>query len=88
VAPGAEAPLLFADLPWLMGRLSGPGQVRVVGLPSWWLEQAGLVRWEDLFAGDGEVRHFDEVVRRKGLTPDQLRAAGIPEALARRALGE
>jgi hypothetical protein len=70
-----------------MPRLSGPGQVRVVGLPSWWLEQAGLVSWEDLFEGDGAVRHFDLVVRRKHLTVEQLLGAGIPEAIARRAVG-
>jgi hypothetical protein len=70
-----------------MPRLSGPSQVRVVGLPSWWLQRAGLVSWSDLFAGDGEVRDFDLVVRRKGLTLDQLLGAGIPEALARRPVG-
>ena len=70
-----------------MPRLSGPGQVRVVGLPSWWLERAGLVGWSDLFDGNGEVRDFDLVVRRKGLTVDQLLGAGIPEAIARRAVG-
>ena len=87
VGPGGEAPLLFADLPGLMPRLSGPGQVRVVGLPSWWLRQAGLVDWSDLFDGNGAVRHFDEVVRRKHLTVEQLLGAGIPEAIARRAVG-
>jgi hypothetical protein len=84
VPPGAEALLVFTEL---MPRLSGPGQVRVVGLPSWWLHQAGLVSWSDLFDGNGEVLHFDLVVRRKGLTLDQLLGAGIPEAITRRAVG-
>src|SRR5262249_3867663 len=87
VPPGAEAPLIFTDLPELMPRLSGPGQVRVVGLPSWWLHQAGLVSWSDLFDGDGEVLDFDLVVKRKGLSLDQLLAARIPEAIALRAVG-
>ena len=58
-----------------------------VGLPSWWLEQAGLVVWSDLFDGNGEVRDFDLVVKSKGLTVAQLLGAGIPEAIARRAVG-
>jgi hypothetical protein len=87
VAPGAEAPLLFGDMPGLMPRLSSPGQVRVVGLPSWWLQRAGLVTWSDLFDPSGEVRDFDRVVRAKHLTIEQLVAARIPEAIARRAVG-
>ena len=87
VPPGAEAPLVFGDMPGLMPRLSGPSQVRVVGLPSWWLERAGLLSWSDLFDGNGEVLDFDLVVRRKGLTLEQLLGAGIPEAIARRAVG-
>jgi hypothetical protein len=71
----------------LMPRLSGPGQVRVVGLPSWWLQRSGLVSWSDLFDGNGEVQDFDLAVRRKGLSLDQLLGAVIPEALARWAVG-
>jgi hypothetical protein len=74
-------------MPGLMPRLSGPGQVRVVGLPSWWLQRAGLVSWSDLFDGNGVVQDFDLVVKWKGLTVDQLLGAGIPEAIARRAVG-
>jgi hypothetical protein len=87
VPPGAEAPLAFSDLPELMPRLSGPGQVRVVGLPCWWLHRSGLVSWSDLFDGNGEVQDFDLVVRRKGLSLEQLLGAGIPEAIARRSVG-
>jgi hypothetical protein len=87
VAAGAEAPLVFSDLPDLMPRLSGPGQVRVVGLPSWWLHRSGLVSWSDLFDGNGEVLDFDLVVKRKGLSLDQLLGAGIPESLAHRSVG-
>jgi hypothetical protein len=87
VPPGAEAPLVFDDLPGLMPRLSGPGQVRVVDLPSWWLHRSGLVSWSDLFDGNGEVQDFDLVVRRKGLSLEQLLGAGIPAAIARRAGG-
>ena len=87
VPPGAEAPLVFADMPGLMPRLSGAGQVRVVGLPSWWLHRSGLVSWSDLFDGNGEVLDFDLVVKRKGLSLDQLLGAGIPGAIARRAVG-
>jgi hypothetical protein len=85
VAPGAEAPLVFGDMAGLMPRLGGPGQVRVVGLPSWWLERAGLVGWSDLFDGNGEVRDFDLVVRRKALTLEPLRRAGVAGDVARRA---
>jgi hypothetical protein len=87
VPPGAEAPLAFGDMPGLMPRLSGPGQLRVGGLPSWWLQRTGLVSWSDLFDGNGEVQDFDLVVRRKALSLDQLLGAGIPAAIARRAVG-
>ena len=87
VPAGTEAPLVFEDMAGLMPRLSGAGQVRVVGLPSCWLQRAGLVAWSDLFDGNGEVLDFDLVVRRKRLTVEQLLGAGIPEAIARRAVG-
>jgi hypothetical protein len=51
----------------------------------WFL--SGCYRNPDLFDGNGEVRDFDLVVRRKGLTVAQLLGAGIPEAIARRAVG-
>ena len=59
----------------------------MVGLPSWWLQQAGLLTWSDLFDGSGEVRDFDLVVERQGLTVDQFLCAGVPEALAPGRLG-
>jgi hypothetical protein len=64
VPPGADAPLVFTELPELMPRLSGPGQVRVVGLPSWWLHQAGLVSWSDL-SSSGAWRLIRRVERKE-----------------------
>ena len=43
--------------------------------------------WDDLFDGNGDPRNFDQVVKRKRLTVDQLVAAGIAEGVARRAVG-
>ena len=37
--------------------------------------------------GNGDPRDFEDVVRRKGLTPEQLRRAGVAEGVARRAGG-
>jgi hypothetical protein len=87
VPPGREAPLPFTDLPALMPRLSVSDRMELVGIPGWLLERAGLVRWSDLFGPDGEPLDFDRVVRRRGLSFDGLRAAGISEATARRAVG-
>ena len=54
---------------------------------NWLIRSAGLVTWDDLFDGNGDPRDFEDVVRRKGLTPEQLRRAGIAEGVARRAGG-
>src|SRR5262249_10611268 len=62
-------------------------QGRGGGRPGWWLRRAELVDWSDLFDGNGAVRHFDEVVRWKHLTVEPLLGVGIPEAIARRAVG-
>ena len=43
--------------------------------------------WEDLFDGNGDPRDFDDVVKCKGLAPEQLRRAGVAEGVARRAGG-
>ena len=52
------------------------GQVELVGALNWLIRSAGLVSWEDLFDEGGDSRDFDDVVRRKGLTVEQLRRAG------------
>ena len=57
------------------------------GALNWLIRSAGLVSWDDLFDGDGDPREFDDVVRRKGLTVEQLRRAGVAEGVARRAVG-
>ena len=51
------------------------------------IRSAGLVSWDDLFDGDGDPRDFEDVVRRKGLTLEQLRRSGMAEGVARRAVG-
>jgi hypothetical protein len=56
-------------------------------LRDWLIRSAGLVSWDDLFDGNGDPRDFDNVVRRKGLTLEQLRRAGVAEGVARRAGG-
>ena len=38
--------------------------------------------WEDLFDGNGDPRDFEGVVRRKGLTLEQLRRVGVAEGVA------
>ena len=63
------------------------GQVELVGPLNWLIRSAGLVSWEDLFDGNGEPRDFEDVVRRKGLTLEQLGRAGVAEGVARRAGG-
>ena len=47
----------------------------------------GHFSWDDLFDGNGNHRDFEEVVRRKGLTLEQLRRAGVAEGVARRSVG-
>ena len=71
---------LVADLP--VG-----DQVHLVGALCWMIQQAGLVPWYDLFDSNGDPRDFDQVVKRKGLTVEQLVQAGIAEGVARRAVG-
>ncbi len=60
------------------------GQVELVGALNWLIRSAGLVSWDDLFDGNGDPRDFEDVVRRKGLTLEQLRRAGVAEGVARR----
>ncbi len=64
-----------------------PSGARLVGALNWLIRSAGLVSWDDLFDGGGDPRGFEDVVRRKGLTLEQLRRAGIAEGVARRAVG-
>ena len=52
------------------------GQVELVGALNWLIRSAGLVSWDDLFDGDGDPRDFEDVVRRKGLTLEQLSPGG------------
>ena len=40
-----------------------------------------------MFDGNGDCRDFDQVVKRKGLTVNQLVSAGDAEGVARRAVG-
>ena len=63
------------------------GQVELIGPLNWLIRSAGLMSWDDLFDAGGDLRDFDQVVQRKGLTVDQLVAAGIAEGMARRAAG-
>ena len=63
------------------------GQVELVGPLNWLIRSAGLVTWDDLFDGGGDSRDFDQVVKRKGLTVDQLVMAGIAEGVARQSVG-
>ena len=63
------------------------GQVELIGALNWLIRSAGLVSWEDLFDAGGDPRDFDDVVRRKGLTLEQLRRASVAEGVARRAVG-
>jgi hypothetical protein len=62
-------------------------QVELVGAACWLLRQAKLVSWDDLFTEGGDPRDFDRVVRAKGPAFEQLVAAGVAEAVARRAGG-
>ena len=64
-----------------------PSGARLVGALNWLIRSAGLVSWDDLFNSNGDPRDFDQVVRRKGLTVDQLVKAGIAEGVARRSVG-
>lgn len=87
VLPGAVAPVSFASAPLLAAMMPAGGQVELVGQLNWLLRSAKLVSWDDLFDGNGDPRDFAEVVRRRGLTLEQLRRAGTAEGVARRAVG-
>ena len=85
IIPGGQAPIAFAAPSLLMTAMPVGGQVELVGPLNWLIRSAGLVSWDDLFDGNGDPRDFDAVVRRKGLTLEQLRRAGVAEGVARRA---
>jgi hypothetical protein len=87
ILPGGQAPLDFAAPALLAAAMPVGGQVELVGALNWLIRSAGLVSWDDLFDGNGDPRDFDDVVRRKGLTLEQLRRAGVAEGVARRAVG-
>ena len=87
VLPGGQAPVAFAAPSLLMPAMPVGGQVGLVGPLNWLIRSAGLVSWDDLFDGNGDPRDFDQVVKRKKLTVDQLVKAGIAEGVARRAVG-
>ena len=87
VRPGGQAPLPFRSMPETVSDLSVGDQVHLVGPMCWMIQRAGLVTWYDLFDTNGDPRDFDQVVRRKGLTVDQLVQAGVAEGVARRAVG-
>ena len=87
ILPGGRAPLAFAAPSLLAAAMPVGGQVELVGALNWLIRSAGLVSWEDLFDGNGDPRDFEDVVRRKGLTVEQLRRAGVAEGVARRAGG-
>lgn len=60
--------------------LTVAGRASLVGASNLLLREAGLVSWSDLFDGHGDPRAFSDVVRRQGLTREQLRRAGFDEA--------
>jgi hypothetical protein len=87
VPPGREAPIEFRSAGELAAAMPVGGQVELVGALDWLIRSAGLVSWDDLFDGNGDPRDFEDVVRRKGLTLEQLLRAGIAEGVARRSVG-
>jgi hypothetical protein len=91
VPPGREAPIEFRSAGELAAAMPvgghDPSGARLVGALNWLIRSAGLVSWEDLFDEAGDPRDFDDVVRRKGVTLEQLRRAGVAEGVARRAGG-
>jgi hypothetical protein len=87
IPAGAQAPIEFRSAGELAAAMPVGGQVELVGALNWLIRSAGLVSWDDLFDGNGDPRDFDDVVRRKGLTLEQLRRAGVAEGVARRSVG-
>jgi hypothetical protein len=87
IPPGAEAPIEFRSAGGLAAVMPVGGQVELVGALNWLIRSAGLVSWEDLFDAGGDPRDFDQVVKRKKLTVEQLVKAEIAEGVARRAGG-
>jgi hypothetical protein len=87
ILPGGQAPLDFAAPALLAAAMPVGGQVELVGALNWLIRSAGLVTWDDLFDEGGDSRDFDQVVKRKGLTVDQLVTAGVAEGIARRSVG-
>ncbi len=51
------------------------------------LLEAGLVDYADVVAEGWRYATPEELVREKGLTPEQLRRAGVAAGAARRAIG-
>jgi hypothetical protein len=82
-----QAPIEFRSAGGLAAAMPVGGQVGLVGLLNWLIRSAGLVSWDDLFDAGGDPREFEDVVRRKGLTLEQLRRAGVAEGVASRAIG-
>ena len=80
VPPGARAPIEFRSAGELAEAMPVGGQVELVGALNWLIRSAGLVSWSDLFDEGGDPRDFEQVVRRKGLTLEQLRARASPRA--------
>jgi len=87
VRPGGQAPLPFRSVPEAVSDMSDGDQIHLVGPMCWMIRQVGLVTWYDLFDSNGDPREFDQVIKRKGLTVDQLVKAGVAEGVARRAVG-
>ena len=85
--PPGQAPIPFRTAGGLAAAMPVGGQVELVGPLNWLIRSAGLVSWDDLFDAGGDPRDFDQVVKRKGLTVEQLVKAGVAEGVARRAVG-
>jgi hypothetical protein len=85
IGPGEDAPSPFVNRRQLIEGWPYDRQAVAVGRPNLSLLRAGLASWDDLVTED-RVRELWEVVRRRGLTLTQLRAAGVPRFQAQRAV--
>ena len=87
IPPGQEAPIESRTPADLIARVDASARPRLLGGDVARLLEVGLVDYADVVAEGWRYATPEELVRKKGLTMEQLRRAGVAEGVARRAGG-
>ena len=87
IPAGQEAPLESQTPADLIACVEASARPRLLGTDVARLLEAGLVGYADVVAEGWRYATLEELVRKKGLTLEQLRRAGVAEDEARRAVG-